>query len=51
MRTFPTVESQRESARALQERLFLARLQRNGCSLAMAQAFTARRLREVHGLK
>lgn len=49
-RTFPTVESQREASRALARRLLVARLRRNGCSPAMVEAFTAERLRRVHGL-
>lgn len=50
-RSFPTVESQRESARVLQERLFVARLQRAGFSVAAMQAFTARRIDAIRAGK
>jgi hypothetical protein len=51
MRNFPTVEAQREASRKLATRLRRERLRAAGFSEAAVIAFTAERLRKVHGLK
>lgn len=50
-KNFPEFQVQRNNARALQRRLLTQRLRNAGCSEAMVVAFTANRLRTVHGLK
>lgn len=46
-KTYPTVESQRARARALQLAIRTARLEREGCTREHIEHFTARRIEAI----